>query len=306
LLHHLAQGLLGAGLRPLEISFWRLLLGGGAFALHALLSRRLKVKPHDAPYGLALVLIGFGTFYAAISLPLTGITGLYLLPAGLGLLLWLRSGNATPLRKLNVLLFISLALLLLASGQGGTGIPVALLLGISYAGAILFSRKLLTRYAPVTLYAATLPLAAMILLPLVTFAHKSPATWLELALFSLLSSYALYGLYYLVMRSLGANRDLCAASAEPVAASLTALMLFASLTPFSLLMAGVIAAALLTPLQAKRSGKREEVGAKKHRLRRRLGLPARKAALMRVGHTLPSQRLRVVTLPTNKLRDAQR
>lgn len=255
-LGHLAERLLAAGLAPLEIGFWRLLLAGGAFALHATLSRRApRLASGDLSRAAALALLGVGAFYLILSLSWArGGLALYALPAALALLLWgpplwQRPGWRSGLRRVNLLLLGVLAALLLWSGTGADLSPATLvlplLLGASFAVYYRLGQGLLARMTPVALYALVLPLAAACLLPALEPAAKTPTIWLGLGLFAALSSYGLHGLYYLILSNLGVRRGALTASAEPVAASLVALLLFAPLSPLSLMSAAVVGAGLL-------------------------------------------------------------
>jgi drug/metabolite transporter, DME family len=252
LLRHLTHNLQGAGLAPLEIGFWRLLLVGGALALHAAASRRALPRRDDAPSVVALALVGVSLFYAAFGFP-HALGWLYALPAALGVGAWLLLGRATALRKANLLLAALVALLLLAGWREGSmfvHLLPPLLLGVACAGYLLIGRGLFSRYAPVSVYAVALPLAAVSLLPLVSFAPKTPLLWLELGLLALLSSYLAYSLYYLAMSHLGLARDLLATTAEPVVALLLVLLLFGLDWPVFLGAAVISSLALAVPLKA--------------------------------------------------------
>ena len=269
LLLPMARTLVGTGMGGLELAFWRLLFAGGVFALHARLSGRLELKPPR--WGFLLASLGLALPYTA---PLflngrTPLNGLYLaafLVAVAALsLLWLRGDNT--LRKLNLVLASGLALYALAVAggvsaetllrNGGWGVTV----GVGLAAYALACRGL-ERRAPVTLYALALPLGALALLPLVAghVAPKSAGVWLLLAVFALLSTYGLYALHALALRSLGASKTSVVTTAEPVAALLTvAPFLLPSAPWLGFLTAGFVllmVAAFPPVLAAQRSAKR--------------------------------------------------
>lgn len=64
----LSKGVLEAGVSPLEIAFWRAVLAGGLFLLHAALTRSLLLARRDLPLFIGFALLGVTTFYAAFVL----------------------------------------------------------------------------------------------------------------------------------------------------------------------------------------------------------------------------------------------
>ncbi len=271
LLLPMARTLVGTGMGGLELAFWRLLLAGGVFALHARLSGRLELKPPRqglallAPLGLALPYAA--TLFLEAWTPLNGIYLAAFLIAATALgLLWLFGGSA--LRKLNLVLASGLALYALAVAggvsaemllrNGGWGATV----GVGLAAYALACRGL-ERRAPVTFYAFALPLGALALLPLVAghVAPKSAGVWLLLVVFALLSTYGFYALHALVLRSLGTSKVSIVATAEPVAALLTVAPFLLPNTPWlGLLAVGFVllmVAAFPPVLAAQRSAKQQ-------------------------------------------------
>jgi DME family drug/metabolite transporter len=222
----LVQFLLRSGVSELELVFWRLLLAGGAFFMHAGFTSRLALDRRDASLVLALALTGITGFYAAASL-FGGVSwqhGLYGLPVLLAASIWLASGQR--LRKLNLVLLVVLGLYALnlhLALEPRTWL-VNSLWGFAAATSVLvyirLGRKVLGRYAPLTLHALVLPVAALALLPLVAFSPKAPLVWLALVAFTVLSSYGLHAWYYLVLRFAGMSKTMGATTVEPVASAL--------------------------------------------------------------------------------------
>lgn len=250
-LSQLAGFLLRAGLAPAEVGFWRLLLAGSAFALHALLSHktpRLEARAWLRVTALAVVsaalvlALGLGWGVSA------GLVALLPLLAALLAALWWPRG----LRSLNALL-VGVAVLLLGYGVGvapdGASLSALLLVGAALAAYYRLARGLLARLEPLALYALALPLAAALLLPALDFAPKAAVLWLGLGLFALLSSYGVYSLYYLAVSQLGLARERAAASAEPAATLLVALLLTAW-NPAALLVAALMGALLVAAHKA--------------------------------------------------------
>ena len=64
-----AKDILAAGVGPLEISFWRATLAGGAFFVHALVRGRLRLaRGSDALPFVGFALVGVTLFYASLNL----------------------------------------------------------------------------------------------------------------------------------------------------------------------------------------------------------------------------------------------
>jgi drug/metabolite transporter, DME family len=107
-----SRAVLDAGVAPLEIAFWRAVIAGAAFGLHAALVGRLRLRPRAAGGGRDLAalagfaLVGVTLFYAALSLAIDagGISLafvlLYTAPAFVTLLAWPLLGERIGRRKL--------------------------------------------------------------------------------------------------------------------------------------------------------------------------------------------------------------
>lgn len=234
-----SHGILEAGVRPLELAFWRAALAGGMFALHALATRQLRVgsAPDLAALG-GFSLVGVTLFYTSYTLAVqTGGVSLasillYSSPAFVAVAARPLLGEALTRRKL-ALLALTLTGVVLVSRGGGAGVevsPTSLLWGltaaVSYSSYYLFGKWALGRYSPVTIYAVVLPSGALTLLPFVDFVPKSPEVWGLLTLLALVSTYAAYGLYYTGLRRTEASRAVLVASVEPVVAALLAALIF--------------------------------------------------------------------------------
>jgi len=240
-----SRTVLDAGVGPLEIAFWRALIAGAAFALHALLTRQARLRPWpsggtDLAALAAFALIGVTLFYAALALAIDagGISLafvlLYTAPAFVALLAWPLLGEPLSRRKLLLVGLAMVGVALVARAGNGAGVSVSvaaiawgLASGASYASYYLFGKWVLARYAPVTVFAWVLPLGALGLLPLVRFApHKPPEAWFWLVVLSLVSTYLAYLVYYTGLRRTEASRAVLVATIEPVAAAALAAALF--------------------------------------------------------------------------------
>jgi drug/metabolite transporter, DME family len=239
-----SRTVLDAGVGPLEIAFWRAVVAGAAFALHAVLVGRWRLRPRSVGGGRDLAaltlfaLVGVTLFYSALNLSIEagGISLafvlLYTAPAFVALLAWPLLGEPLSPRK-GGLVALALAGVVLVAQTAGGGVVVSaaslgwgVTSGAAYASYYLFGKWVLHRYAPVTIFAWVLPLGAVGLLPFVDFAPKSPAVWGWLLLLGLVSTYLAYLVYYTGLRRTEASRAVLVATVEPVVAAGLAAALF--------------------------------------------------------------------------------
>ncbi len=236
-----SRAVLDEGVAPLEIAFWRATLAGGAFALHAALVGRLRLRAtRDLASMSAFALVGVTLFYAALVLAIeTGgislaFVLLYTAPAFVTLLAWPLLGERLTRTKLALVALAMLGVVLVAfAGGSANGVRVSpaslgwgLTAGASYAAYYLFGKWVLARYAPVTIFAIVLPIGALGLLPFVTFVPKSPLAWSLLVALSLVSTYLAYLVYYTGLRAVEASRAVLVATIEPVVAAALAAAVF--------------------------------------------------------------------------------
>ncbi len=234
-----SRTILDAGVGALEIAFWRAVLAGGAFAVHAVLVGRARVRSAgDLGALAAFALVGVTLFYAALNLAIDAggvslaFVLLYTAPAFVAVLAWPLLGERLTRRKAALvgLAVAGVALVAQAGGGGVQATPAALgwglTAGASYATYYLFGKWVLHRYAPVTIFAVVLPLGALGLLPFVDFAPKDPAVWGWLVALGLVSTYLAYLIYYTGLRATEASRAVLVATVEPVVAAAIAAIAF--------------------------------------------------------------------------------
>src|SRR5690625_881816 len=204
----ITPGILAEGVSPMEIAFWRALLGGLFFVIHAAGTGQLGLnRRSDAPRFFLFSLLGVSTFFASLVLAIdaggTTLAFILLYSAPIWVLFgaWLLLGEALTPRKL-ALALLAVVGIVLVSSAGGSGVRITpaavtwgLLAGLSYSSYYIFGKSILQRYRPVTIYAWILPLGALPLLPLVDFAPKTPVAWLLILLLAFLSTYLAYLLY---------------------------------------------------------------------------------------------------------------
>lgn len=231
------KGALDAGVGALEVAFWRCLLGGGLFCLHARHRREGKLHaPADlgtlAAFALFVIAAHYVTFNAAVLYGGVGLVNLFLatLPA-------LVAAGATFLGdKTNPATFglvgLSVLGLTLSAWGGGQGVHVSVssvslsvVTTLSLAAYTVFSKGLLKRYSPVGMNAFVMPLSAAFLLPFVSFHEKSPEVWGLLLVLAVFPTYLAHLLYQTGLKHLSATRAALLASLEVPVALLTAAFL---------------------------------------------------------------------------------
>ncbi len=261
------------GLAPVEVAFWRALIGGALFAGHALALRQNIPRRSELGGAALFGLVGVALFY--LSYQLAVLHGgaalasvlLYTAPAWvvLGSLLVLRQPAGTF--QVGLVLLTLMGVLLLAWPQGGfrvspAGVAWGLASGLTYAIYYIYGKLQFHRFAPTALFAVALPVGALGLLPWVRFTAKDAVSWLSLGVLALISTYFAYWLYSLGLRRLPATRAALVATLEPVLASLLAFIWWGerfSATGYlgaALVVLAVVLAALEPALSRRRSGSR--------------------------------------------------
>ncbi len=232
-------GLLRIGLDAIEIAFWRALIAGAAFGLHAIAARTVRpFAPRAALGTLTFAAVGVTMFYVAIAKAVdTGGISLafillYTAPAWVTLLARPLLGERAGLRQWSfvAIAILGVALVSLTQGDGVTPTPAALAWGLAsglgYASYYLLGKRLLENRSPELLYGVALPLGALGMTPFVPWSAKTPEAWALLAGLALVSTYLAYLLYGLGLKRARASRAVLVATIEPVLAILLAWALF--------------------------------------------------------------------------------
>ena len=255
---------LRAGVEPLELSFWRALLGGVLFGAHALTRGRTRIAPRDLPAVGAFALLGVALFYLSYfravragGAALAAIL-LYTAPAWVALAATLWLGERMTARKLAALALTLGGVALVAMGSDGGGASVrigpaalgwGLTAGLAYAAYYLFGKRYFARYEAPTVLGLALPLGALALLPAVRFVPKEGATWWTIGFIAVVPTYLAYLVYGIGLRRVEATRAATVATLEPlVAAGLAYALWGEALRPLGyagglLILAGVLAIA---------------------------------------------------------------
>ncbi len=231
--------MLDAGLGALEIAFWRLLLSGVLFCGQSLLQRDFKLKAtkdlgHLAGFAVFIIALNYLSFNYAIAFGGISLVNVLLatVPAFIALPAWLFLREKVTLRLLSLLVF-SIAGLMLASWGGGKGIHISfaslsfsIVAVLTAAAFTLASKPLLNLYTPVTLNAFVMPLAALALLPFVSFTGKLLDVWPQLTLLVLLPSYLAYLLYQTGLEYLTVSQTALLTNLDPATGLVLAALFF--------------------------------------------------------------------------------
>jgi drug/metabolite transporter (DMT)-like permease len=230
---------LAAGLHPLEVAFWRAVLGGALFAAHAWGSGARLPRGRDLGVTALFGLAGVSVFYAAYQLAVRAGGAslasvlLYTAPAFVAVMAWRLLGEPLGRREWGGVALTLAGVGLISLGGSGAGVSVnapalgwGLVSGVTYALYYLMGKRYFGRYTPAAVYAVALPVGAAGLAPLVAFSDKTPATWGLLGAIAVLCTYLAYLAYGAGLRHLPATRASVIASLEPVVAAVLAALLF--------------------------------------------------------------------------------
>lgn len=260
------------GASPLEVGFWRAVLGSLLFGTHAALARARLPRGRDllvtAAFGLVGVSVFYGSYQVAVREGGASLAAvlLYTAPAFVAVLGWLVLRERLGPREL-VGVAVSIAGIVLISTGGGAGVRVGavsvlagITAGLTYALYYLYGRRYFAAYSPAALFAVMMPVGALGLAPLAHPQGHSAWGWLNLAAVGLLCTYAAYSLNSAGLRHVPATRASVISSVEPVVAALLAAFLFGERLSATALVgaAAVVGAALLLSTAARPSAERAE------------------------------------------------
>ena len=241
LLGPVARWALAEGVLPLEIAFWRAVIGGALFLGHMALTRA-RTPPHKKraiarrhwPVMIAFGLVGVSLFYSSYQFAVErggaalAAVLLYTAPAWVALIGWWGlDERITPLKLVAVALTLLGVGSIALSGAQSVHFSVAaiawgLVSGISYALYYPFGKRYFARYVPATIFAVALPIGALGLWPIVSFGAKSAEAWLALGFIGAVSTYGAYLAYGAGLQRLEASRASIVATLEPVIAAAVA------------------------------------------------------------------------------------
>lgn len=223
------------GVSPLEVAFWRALLGGALFFAHARLvmsGPRLE-RRHFLPV-IGFAVIGVAVFFSAYQVAVEeggaalAAVLLYTAPAWVALMSLLLLGERMTILKVTAVALTLIGVVGVAlSGTGEVrfstlAIGAGLVSGLSYAFYYPFGKIYFSERSPACWYAYGLPLGALLLVPMVGFSAKSPAAWGAILWLAVASTYVPYLAYGAGLQRLEATRASIVATTEPVIAAVLA------------------------------------------------------------------------------------
>lgn len=233
-----ARWALAVGVEPLEIAFWRAVIGGGCFVGHVAVLRLRRgttaVQRRHLPLMVVFGLIGVSLFYSAYQLAVEqggaalASVLLYTAPAWVAAVGVTMLGERFTARKTTavVLTLIGVGSIALSGANnvqltwGAIGWGLAS--GLSYALYYPFGKRYFDDYAPATIFAYALPVGALGLWPLASFSSKDAEAWLALGFIGVVSTYVAYLAYGAGLQRLEASRASIVATLEPVVAAAVA------------------------------------------------------------------------------------
>lgn len=238
LLGPVARWALAAGIEPLEIAFWRAVIGGACFVGHAVWLRAhrgaVAIERRHLPVMVLFGVIGVALFYSAYQFAVEAGGAalasvlLYTAPAWVAIIgaMWLGE-RLTALKTGAVVLTLCGVAGIAFSGADAVHVTWSALAwglasGLSYALYYPFGKHYFDAYAPATIFAYALPIGALGLAPLVAFAPKDATAWGALVFIGLVSTYGAYLAYGAGLQRIEASRASIVATLEPVVAAVAA------------------------------------------------------------------------------------
>jgi len=230
----MARVALAEGMAPLDVAFWRAVIGWGFFLAHAASRRALKIDRRDLPLVALFALVSVSGFYGSYQLAVRyggaarASVLLYTAPAWVAIMavLFLRE-SLSPRILVGVLVsIVGVAVISLSGTEQGEAAPQGILFGLisgfTYALYYILGRRLLDRYRSITLFFWILPIGAVGLAPFVSFSIPSLPAAAALLGIGFASTYLAYLVYAAGLRYLRSSQAAVVATIEPVAAVLMA------------------------------------------------------------------------------------
>lgn len=221
------------GVQPMEVAFWRALLGWGFFGTHAAATKSLRLRLRDIPMVVLFAITGITIFYGTYQLAIRdggaalASVLLYTAPAWVTLIAKFAFRESLTRSKIIALALTLIGVIFVAGGGGsiqitGSALFFGLAAGFSYSLYYILGKYFSTRYSSPNLFFYLLPIGAVTLLPWVEFTTKSPTAWGALICIAALCTYGAYFSYYIGVKYLEASRAAIAATLEPVVAAVVA------------------------------------------------------------------------------------
>lgn len=229
-----------AGVGPMEVAFWRALIGGGLFILHAFVSKNYHVERKDRLIFMAFGLPGVAILFYGFQLGVQNV--------GMAMATMLQYTSTAWIVVWGVVFFkeqltiwkvtaaamaiAGAVILCLAGGNIAAtitfaGVAGSLISGICYSLHSPFGKKFMQKYSPISIYMHTMPMGALFMLPFVTFADKTPEVWAWLVGLSVVTVWAAYWCYCEGVKRIEVSKVGVICSIEPVIAAMIGFLFFA-------------------------------------------------------------------------------
>ncbi|WP_045212187.1 DMT family transporter [Desulfonatronovibrio magnus] len=231
-----AKSAFAQGMTPLEVAFWRAIIGWLFFALHAISIQQMGIKRNDFPvmlvFGLVCVTGFYGSYQLAVDLGGAAKASvlLYTAPAWVAVLamIFLKEKISLPGALSITACIVGVAMISAASDDIAghefslAGIIFGLIAGFTYALYYIFGKKLFARYHPVTIFFWILILGALGLIPFINITWPDINAWPALIFLGFFTTYVAYFVYSRGLARLKASQAAVVATMEPVVAALLA------------------------------------------------------------------------------------
>ena len=257
------------GVAPMEVAFWRALLGWFCFGGHALIFGQTQLEKRDLPMLAFFGLFGIFLFYVSYLYAVkTGGAALasvllYTAPAWVVVCSFFFFRERLSIYKILAVVLV-IAGVYLISRSGGTragesvsspgllallsGLTAGLCYSLYYTVGKYFSK----RYTSANLFLYVLPIGAICMLPFVDFVPKNITAWSALIALAIVSTYMANFCYYQGLKYLEAGRASIVATLEPVVATAAAFVILGeSLSFVGYLGAAVIITAVIITIVCK-------------------------------------------------------
>jgi DME family drug/metabolite transporter len=224
------------GMDPLEVAFWRAGFGWIFFLVQAGRNREYRIAPRDLPmitgFGFLGVTVFFGSYQIAVQNAGAALAAilLYTAPAWVAILARMILGERLTITRL-VCIGLTIAGVI-GVGMGSPtdqeiqvtplGIAAGLVAGLSYALYYIFGKHYLNIYPTHTIFAYTLPIGLVGLLPWIHFHPMTPLGLGAVLFLGLATTFGAYTFYCMGLKHLDASKAAVVATLEPVVAGVMA------------------------------------------------------------------------------------
>ncbi len=235
---------LSHGISPMEVAFWRAAFGACFFIAHGLARGLYRINAKDAAvvggFGIVGIALFFYVYQVAVLHSGAAMAAILLYTAPLWVAVFARlifKELLTPLKIAAIMVALAGVSLVCLSGGGMPekadviGIVCGLFSGFAYSLHYVFGTAYLKKFSSITLYMYCLPVGALVMLPMVRFAHKTASDWLCLAVLGFVSTYAAYFIYCEALKRLQPTRVAVVCNLEPLLAALLGLIFWGEMFP---------------------------------------------------------------------------